>query len=574
MLLLVVGLVVLVLVIVVVVFLSVRSMHADDDDSYQSTARRDTGGRSSAERDSGARRAMNAGPIDGGRRYDETASPSAPRARASQPVPAARRRATSDAQPDPARQAAAARRGGGRERDGWDREEQRVPALPRPRGYEHDQDQGDWGGVSDEQYWAELSSDNPLATTARSAQAGPPAGRTAAAATARRHPAADTPSFGDARPGDAQSGNGQFRDGQFGGAAAFGDTQFGGPPFRDGPASDASDTDPGRNGSRDATQPPASRWGGSEPAGSWGAPEEPTAAWRAADSPTAAWQAPEPSTAAWAPGDAGRRGWDTQDAPEPSWAGADEAAGDWRADEPSTDRWAAGDEPDGQSSWDAGDALTSSSFSLHGARTAGQDRHRGASAHDQAGPGWRSAVPADYDEPYGGHHGSGNGYPAALEPLPEPAGRATDWHSAPVPSGNGFTDGPDGYGWEHDAGYGSGHNGHPAADQRDGYDGSAPRWEPHGADRDWPGEAGGGAWADRDQRGWADPEPGYGQPGGYHADQGYGREGGHGAPGSSSRPGSHRGQDAGYDLPAYGTAGNGYGEQAGYGQPRHGYGSR
>ena len=30
---------------------------------------------------------------------------------------------------------------------------------------------GDWGGVSDEQYWAELSADKPLATTARSAQA-------------------------------------------------------------------------------------------------------------------------------------------------------------------------------------------------------------------------------------------------------------------------------------------------------------------------------------------------------------------------------------------------------------------
>lgn len=552
MLLLVVGLVVLVLVIVVVVFLSVRSMHTEDDDAYEtSAARRDTGGRNSAARDSGPRRTMSGGAMGSGQRYGEAAPQPAPRARASQPVPAAQRRPAADTQPDPARQGAAARRSSGR-----DREDQRVPALPRPRGYEHDQDAGDWGGVSDEHYWAELSSDKPLATTARSAQAG----RTPAAAAQRRRPAGDT----------SRSGDGQFSDGQFGGATAFRDPQFGDAPFRDQPASgarDANDTDPGRDGFRDAAQPAPSGWSGSEPAGSWAAQEEPTAAWRAADSPTAAWQAQQPSTADWAPADAGSRGWDAQDAAEPSWAGADEAAGDWRADEPSTDRWAASDEPEPRSSWAAGDALTSASFSLPGAGSAGPDRHR-APGHDQAGSGWQDAAPADYDQPYGGHHGSGGGYPADLEPLPEPAGRTSDWHSAPVPSGNDVTAGRDGYGWDHDTGYGSGHDGQPAADQHGGYAGSGAGWEPRGTDQDWPGAAG-GAWADRDQQGWTDPGSGYGQSGGHHADHGYGPAGGFGEPGGSSRPGSHRGQDAGYDRSGYDTAGDSYGPPR-----RHGYGSR
>ena len=100
--------------------------------------------------------------------------------------------------------------------------------LPRPRGHQHDEDPGrrarpekradarrrqrqesgsrvtgsgrdksgadsmagDWGGVSDEQYWAELSADKPLATTARSAQAGGGA-----------HPDAATGGGGAARSG-------------------------------------------------------------------------------------------------------------------------------------------------------------------------------------------------------------------------------------------------------------------------------------------------------------------------------------------------------------------------------------
>ena len=48
--------------------------------------------------------------------------------------------------------------------------QRRFGSLPRPRGHQHDEESSDWGGVSDEQYWAELSADKPLATTARSAQ--------------------------------------------------------------------------------------------------------------------------------------------------------------------------------------------------------------------------------------------------------------------------------------------------------------------------------------------------------------------------------------------------------------------
>jgi hypothetical protein len=613
MLLLVVGLVVLVLVIVVVVFLSVRSMHVEDDGSYgASAARRDTGGRASAARDSGARRTaggaangsgMNGNAMNGGgRRRGEAGPPPAagrvpgqesaagrmsgqggaagrfsgqesaagrvsgqpgPAARPGQPVPAARRGPSGEAQPGAGGPVPGARRGG------RDRDEQRSPGLPRQRGYEHDQDgdswdRGDWGGVSDEQYWAELSSDRPLTTTARSAQAGAPPVRSAAAEPTQRlrRPAGDTPQFAD-----PQSAGGRFE-----APRETGDDPFGGQQFRDpAGAPDPDDTNPGRNGGRaasgrdgawGATQPPtAAGWGADEPPSSRAAQDAPTAAWRAADSPRGASQAPEPSTADWAPSDA-RRGWDTPDTAEPSWGGPDEVAGDWRADEPSADRWAAGDEPDRRPAWDAGDPLTSDAFSLHGAHSGGQDRYDTRDGQD-------------YDEAYGSHQGSGGGYqPGELEPLPEPAGRGADWHSAPVPA-NGFAADRDGHGWDDGRGFDSGHDGYPAAEQRNGHARSGRDWEPDGA---------GGGWADRDQQGWAEPEPGYRQNGDYQHGQGYDQADGY------SLPGSHHSQDPGYgrapheaefpdaaayDLPGYDTAEDGYGEWAGYGQqPRHGYGPR
>lgn len=560
MLLLVVGLVVLVLVIVVVVFLSVRSMHVEDDSGYEmGAARRDTGVRDSAGRDRGTRRAPS-----GGRPYGEADSPPASRPRPGQPgpagrpgrqVPAARRRPSGDVRPDPAGRDSGVRRGG------RDREGQRVPALPRPRSYEHDQDAGGWG-VPDDQYWAELSSDKPLATTARSAPAGPPADRAAAAATQRlRLPADD-----DQRPVDGQPAGGR----QFGDPAGAWDARSGGARFGNGAAPpgtpDTNDTDPGRNAGRadraasgrdgggtwGAAQSARSGWADDQPAGSWGTQEESASAWSAADSHGAAWQAQQPSTAGWPSGGASRRDWDAADTPGPSWAGAGDAAGDWRADEPSADRWAAEDEPAGRPAWDTG--------------------------------------PAGY-EPYGGHRGSGGGYPASdLEPLPEPAGRAADWHSASAPSGDGLAAERDGQGWDDGAGYG--HDGYPDADQRNGYAGSGPDWEPRSAGQDWPGNRG-SRWTDPGQQGWLDQRPGSGQAqaGGYHPDQEYEQAGGYGEPGSHTRSRSpHRGQDPGYgrashdtasqnasayELPAYGTADDGYSERAGYTQPpRRGYGSR
>ena len=603
MLLLVVGLVVLVLVIVVVVFLSVRSMHVEDDGRYGvSTARRDTGGRYSDERDSGARRpvggaangrAMNGRGVNGStsngmasngmasngmassgsaRRGPAAAAPPAawasssqpgPAPQTGQPAPAGRRGPAGDAQP------ATGGRVPGMRRGGRDRDEQRAPALPRPRGYQHDQDgegqgSGDWGGVSDEQYWAELSSDRPLTTTARSAQAGPSAGRTAAAAPTQqlRPGAGDTPRFGDPQAGDTRFGGQQFGGPEFGGPE-FGGPQFGGngKQFRDPSA--PGETDPGRDGV----------WGTAQDA--------PTAAWRPADALNpAAGQPAEPLRPDWAPADAGRHGDPSHG--DPSYGDSNHSdsnhsdsnhsdsnhgdpGGDWRADEPSTDRWAAGDAAED-------DPLSSDAFSLPGARA----RRTGGQ------PGYD-------DEPYGGgHRGSGGGYqPGELEPLPEPAGRAADWHSAAVPADGGFAADQDGHRWDDNGGgYDSGHNGYPAADPRDGYAGSGSAWEPAGADRDYPGGAGGDR-ADRGQPHWADPEPGYGSANGYHQDQGYGQRepAGYGEPDGHAEAGPHRGHEQDYDadfphtgafdLSAYDALGEGFGERAGNGQqPRHGYGPR
>jgi hypothetical protein len=588
MLLLVVGLVVLVLVIVVVVFLSVRTMHVEDDDGYGlSGARRDTGGPNSAERDSGARR-LNGGAMNGGGpRRGESApgaararsSQPAPAARAGQPVPAARRRPSGDVQPGPGGRAPAVRRGGDRDRD-----QQRIPALPRPRGYGHDQDAGDWGGVSDEQYWADLSSDNPLSTTARSAQAGPPPaspspfpGRAHSGAPTQRlrRPAGDSAQFGDPRSGESRLADPQP-----------GNARFGGKQFRDpAGAPDLNDTNPGTDAGRwaaqDAPTSATSAWRADSPrgaaqaaepstpgtdAGRWAAQDAPTSAtsaWRA-DSPRGAAQAAEPSTEDWPARDTAQRGWDAQEAHEPSRSGADEMAGDWRADEPSADRWAAGAEPGGGTVWDADSPLARDAFSLHGARSARAGEQDGYDTHRRQ---------ADYHEPYGSHQGAGSTYQSgALEPLPEPAGRTADWHSAPVPSGNGFAADRNGHGWDngggYDSGHDSGHGGYLAADQPNGYAASGSGWEP--------GAAGDG-WADREQQGWADPEPGYGRSSGYHPDQGYGDTGpvggSHDEPGSYALPGSHHGHDPAYNRPGYDATDDGYGERAGYGQqPRHGYG--
>jgi hypothetical protein len=138
MLLLVVGLVVIVLVILVVVFLSVRSMRAEEADDYP--VRPALTSRSAAGRRD-----------EPGYGHTRTRPPA-------QPYDDPGR------DPDPRRLAAVPARTGSAV------PQRRFGSLPRPRGHQHDEESSDWGGVSDEQYWAELSADKPLATTARSAQ--------------------------------------------------------------------------------------------------------------------------------------------------------------------------------------------------------------------------------------------------------------------------------------------------------------------------------------------------------------------------------------------------------------------
>ena len=80
-----------------------------------------------------------------------------------------------------------------------------TEAKPRPKNQakgrgrvsrgRHDDDDDDWPStewdkLSDEQYWAELSADKPLATTARSAQPSAPAAATPAKPSRATHPAA------------------------------------------------------------------------------------------------------------------------------------------------------------------------------------------------------------------------------------------------------------------------------------------------------------------------------------------------------------------------------------------------
>ncbi len=228
MLLLVVGLVVIVLVILVVVFLSVRSMRADEGGGH--SARPAGRGRAASGRHDfgGEDDFAGLGRPDGARRGQPGRQP-ARRGAAEDDWPSGREPdfgAPRDDEPEysheyrqpraMARQDYGESRGyPGHDQSAGDRSpvpaaQRRFGALPRPRGHQHDQDPeprrrpedrgdarrgrrqesgsrragarsarpgadlpaGDWGGVSDEQYWAELAADKPLATTARSAQPG------------------------------------------------------------------------------------------------------------------------------------------------------------------------------------------------------------------------------------------------------------------------------------------------------------------------------------------------------------------------------------------------------------------
>ena len=137
------------------------------------------------------------------------------------------------------------------ETEARDRPKNQAKGRGRPSRGRHDDDDDDWPStewdkLSDEQYWAELSADKPLATTARSAQpsTAPPAKPSPAAKPARSgaQPAASgraasrPPAAPDAGPDSVGRRQPADRPGRTG-------SRPGGPSRPDG-----EDTDPGRPG--------------------------------------------------------------------------------------------------------------------------------------------------------------------------------------------------------------------------------------------------------------------------------------------------------------------------------------
>jgi hypothetical protein len=601
MLLLVVGLVVLVLVIVVVVFLSVRSMRADDEEEYPGRpARRESSGREPAGRDSAGRGSVSRS--------------GASRSGAS----------NSRASRDEASRDKSQRRGAdsGRSRGGQNRPAQNpasgdyaTAALPRPRGAQDDLDiagsrrdsarrrtrqaraaegrdrpegrdgpggdwsDTDWGGVSDEQYWAEMSSDKPLATTARSAQAGSDAAREdlgdrdaagdsfpARGEAARSMAAAAVTTVGlrrkprgagqpDQAAEPAGFGRDSFRDeGSFRDADAYRD-------FPSAPGDRSDNTDPGLGG----------------PGGWSGSDDTRTAAWSTSDA--ARWTGDTP----------GRGAWDRQDQPTTAWGTQDTQAGSWDTGH---------DQAQAPAGWAAEDPLTSASFATQDGY--GTDGRSYRSSHDRT-EGHRGHAADPYDDGYSGHagqdgygthqnydahhsgYGADSGYPSGgLEPLPDQAGPAAaprqTWHSAPVPADtqHGYTE-PVSQGWDQGGShyqdtpsyqdatsyqdtpsYQNGHEGHTGGygyEQQQGY-----------------GHDGGYGYEQRQDypsagtQSWQEPQAGYGQDGGYGYDQqpGYGHDGyGYEQQGYAA-PAANEYGHIGYDE---GQADQGYGQHGRHGEP-------
>jgi hypothetical protein len=590
MLLVVVGLLVLVLVILVVVFLSVRSMRDAEEDGYQD---RPAPRRSSR----------------GSRDDDEDAGP-----RGRQPRSPARRGPAREGWQDDRSAVPPA----GDEDDAGS-PQRRVPALPQPRGYQHDQDEPrraarsqprqaaarltggdrgrggkdwsdtDWGGVSDEQYWAELSSDKPLATTARSAQPAP-ADRAATAMTATDR-AATTAMPAVAGP----------RSARFGGKAEPGEdvATAGAAPAADswGPAEPRTFGDfPVPSQSRLAGRPGTGEGNATDPGlgsqAAWpgGADDSAsTASWAAVgtgSAPAASWT---PQDTSWAPQDSA--GWpDSGESGNAPWTARDAAvvSGTNWADEPSAADWgepgqsgpawngdrvtpAWNDDEQPARSWNAPeDPLTSPSFSASDGYAADGRAYR--RSHDRARAQYESSpdVLGGAQPDYAGSHSNGNGYSAGwpasgddysrgshdrLDPLPEPAAPAEGWHSAPVTSGD-----PRFYA-------------EPAARSWDqavpGYD-DAPRHRRAGQSQD-------DGYSSQDYRDWQGTDAGYQQSAGYQPSHGQPHSNGYGQayeqPSGSYETGygSTTGYDFsgnGYSLPGRdsGPAVNGYGHDPGHGQ--------
>jgi hypothetical protein len=546
MLLLVVGLVVLVLVIVVVVFLSVRSMRADDD-AYPIRQGRDTFGRDSAR--------------SSGRAPDGQGSVSQGRASRSSAGQGRAQRGGRRAAPEPAPVPG-----------GYD--DYQPASLPRPRGAQHDQDLADdrreparrrprqapvpaparvaadgrdsaagewsdtdWGGVSDEQYWAELSSDKPLATTARSAApvigAGRDGGHADPGDRGDRGAAAGPDLPVRREPGRSLAGAAAgLRRRPTGGGEAV--------PFRDetfsnGRSDAPPDTDPGLGRT--------SGWSGSDDAG------------------TASWSTEEATR--WAGNEPAHAGWDEQE----------QATASWSTQALPTRRGAGHDDP-----------LTSPSFSAQ--EGYGTDARSYRDSHDrpQAHSGssvWdthRTAAAPGYDDgydrqvPYGGSS-------SRLEPLPEPGGASNSWHSASVPadsqpsypepasrgsaSPGSASQGSASQGWDQ-----AGSRYQEASPYHD-----APRSQTSGygyGDQDAYTDPGQQAWSGADRQDWNTAEPaGQEYQSWRGAEPGYGRASGYG-----EQAGYPQAGEAGYGQAAYGQAESGYGQtEAGY-SPRGRHGQR
>jgi hypothetical protein len=540
MLLLVAGLVVIVLVILVVVFLSVRSMRAEE--SSARPARPDRANRGDLHRGEAMREPARRGPAEddwladhepdfGGPERDQ-ARDRLPRPRSHQHDEDATPRARPQKRPDARRR-------------------QRQESVPQVAGSGlgkpgADSMAGDWGEVSDEQYWAELSADKPLATTARSAQAGGGA-----------HPDAATWSEeADADPADTDD-RGARRD----------------------PVPDRSQQDPAPTmaaaGASTAqfSLPSRSARAGRLPAG----PADPPAPSElVAFGASAADTGPAMSSEPWAD-PTSNGGVDTD--PSIGMGGWQDATGGAPAWQP-PDR----DEPIARGSrTEAEDPLTSPSFSVPGYHSADSRSYRGSHTRGrgrlddpaggfddssygrgpdyQAAPAWEDSYGGSHD---GGRRGAGGEYlNGRLDPLPGGAGPAAEpdggWYSAPTsPAGTAPYRQPPPESWERREG---------------GYD-DAPWHDPYTEPgrRTWPNQhegagydpigydagpgldsASSGYYGDPgyDPAGYDPADSGYGQPDRRHGGASYGQPG-YGTAQPHPRPPEHGSPDTGYDPPDYG----------------------
>jgi len=545
MLLLVAGLVVIVLVILVVVFLSVRSMRADEGSDHPARpAGRARAGRGDLRRGEAGRQPARRRPAEDDWLADREPGFSDPehgQARGKLPRPRDHQH-----DQDPGRRAGPQKRADARRR-------QRQESGSRANGSGRDTSgadwlAGDWGAVSDEQYWAELSADKPLATTARSAQAGG-GGAPPDAATWDAEAGAD--------PADT-GGRGTYRD-----PAPARSQPEPAPTMAAAGASTAQFSL--HSGSAQPGWPPA---GPADPP----VPPEPPAF-----SSPQPWADPMNTGSVDTDPSIGMGGWQGPDTDEP-------AARHSRA-------WAE-------------DPLTSPAFSEPSSYSADGRSYRGSHTTDRGasdsssyGHGYDYQTAAAWEDSYGSSRGdgwrdSGHEYPSAgLDPLPEPAASAAQpdggWYSAPTSPGATASYGQPHEPWERGAaGYDDASRPDPYTEpgRRSWPDHpESARYDPPGYDADHGRDSASSGYygsTGYDPAGYGPADSGYGQPGYGAGETGY-RSSNHGSPDTGydlpdygrgyQRPG-HGTADADYGLPAYGSGashdsfdeGSGYGHYPGY----------